>query len=53
MKSFCEIAKIKNAKVVAEFVENGEVMEFLMSLGIDFFQGYYTGKPVALENIYL
>ncbi|MEB5887477.1 EAL domain-containing protein [Enterobacter roggenkampii] len=53
VKSFCEIAKIKNAKVVAEFVENGEVMEFLMSLGIDFFQGYYTGKPVALENIYL
>lgn len=51
VRSFCEIAKIKNAKVVAEFVENGDVMDYLISLGIDFFQGYHTGKPVALEKI--
>lgn len=49
--SFCEIAKFKKAKIVAEFVENKSTMVFLNSLGIDLFQGYYTGKPISLEKI--
>lgn len=51
VQSFCEIAKLKNAKVIAEFVESEDVLNFLTSLGIDFFQGYHTGKPIALNKI--
>ncbi len=35
--------------VLAEGVENGEQMNFLVAQGIDFMQGYYIGKPMPAE----
>ena len=48
VKSICEIAKAANQQVVAEFVENEEVMKALIKLGVDYGQGYYFAKPEAL-----
>src|SRR5207244_11752094 len=35
--------------VLAEGVETGEQMSFLVSQGIDLLQGYYIGKPIPVE----
>jgi EAL domain-containing protein (putative c-di-GMP-specific phosphodiesterase class I) len=35
--------------VLAEGVENGEQMDFLVAQGVDLMQGYYIGKPMPAE----
>lgn len=49
VKSFCEMAKLKNMEIVAEFVENEEIAKKLTEMGIDWLQGYHIGKPVPVE----
>ncbi len=49
--SICHLARMKNMRVVAEFVENEEIREAAISLGIDYLQGYGIGKPVPLEQL--
>ena len=51
VRSFREVAKIKNMEVVAEFVENKEIEKILIDMGIDWLQGYYIGKPAPVENL--
>ncbi len=41
-------AKKAGKKTVAEFVCNKQVYDIIKNLGIDYSQGYYTGKPKAL-----
>jgi len=41
-------AKRQNIKTIAEYVENEEIFDFLKSLGVDYSQGYYFGKPEYL-----
>lgn len=36
---------------VAEFVSSKEIYEKVTSLGIDYSQGYYFGKPVSFEEV--
>jgi EAL domain-containing protein (putative c-di-GMP-specific phosphodiesterase class I) len=38
-------AKLYGRKTIAEYVENAEQLEKLEKLGVDFAQGYFTGKP--------
>jgi len=38
-------------RVVAEGVENAEVLELLQILGCDIAQGYYFSKPIAAEEV--
>ncbi|MGP1485787.1 MAG: EAL domain-containing protein [Campylobacter sp.] len=47
--AFC---KKLNIKVVAEYVENQEIFDTCVELGVDEFQGFYLGKPAAafVEN---
>ncbi|HCW3106266.1 TPA: EAL domain-containing protein, partial [Citrobacter freundii] len=49
VRSFCEVAKLKNMEVVAEFVENEEIEKMLITMGIGWLQGYHIGKPVPIE----
>lgn len=37
-------------EVTAEGVETGEQFEFLKSVGCDYIQGYYFGKPQPAED---
>ncbi len=34
-----------NIGVIAEFVENEEIFQYLIDMGIGYSQGYYIGKP--------
>lgn len=49
--SFCEAAKLKNMEVVAEFVESEEIKQMLTAMGVDWLQGYHTGKPMPIEDV--
>ncbi len=44
-KEIIDMLHMMNKKVVAEGVETKEEFEILISLGADFFQGYYLARP--------
>jgi len=46
VKSMIEIAKTLNKKIIAEFVENKEILDLLIQYGADYAQGYFIGKPL-------
>ena len=45
VKNLLAYTKKRKIKVVAESIENGEDMETVIRLGVDYLQGYYLGKP--------
>ncbi len=47
VKSMIDVAKTLNKKIVAEFVENEEILDLLKKYGIDMAQGYHIGRPGA------
>lgn len=49
--SICLLARMRNMQVVAEYVETPEVRQAVISLGIDYMQGYDIGKPAPLEAL--
>ena len=51
VKAIHETAIALNKKTVAEFVENEEILNKLIELGIDYAQGYYIGKPMNIETL--
>ncbi|POT59944.1 hypothetical protein C3432_04360 [Citrobacter amalonaticus] len=48
VKSITDLAKAKSLSVVAEFVETAEQRELLLSLGVNYLQGYLIGRPQPL-----
>ncbi|MGN0553282.1 MAG: GGDEF domain-containing protein, partial [Oscillospiraceae bacterium] len=46
IKSTIDFARLNGIKVLAEGVETSEEMKTVISFGVDYIQGYYTGKPV-------
>ncbi len=50
VKTIIAFAKEQNIKIIAEYVENEEIYCLLNSLGVDYSQGYYFGKPSLLES---
>ncbi len=51
VKSITEIAHFMDKKVVAEYVENDEVITVLRELNVDLAQGYGVGRPTLIDNI--
>ena len=49
VKAFREISHAYRIKTVAEFVDSEAVLARLTELGIDYAQGYYVGRPEAVE----
>ena len=47
------VAQTMNLKTVAEYVESKKIMDLLVEMGVNYAQGYYTGKPVTLEKLLL
>jgi len=45
IKTFAEKTSMK---IIAEFVENQQIQDTLMEMGIHYFQGYHIGKPGLL-----
>lgn len=46
-KTLAVLAKEFNIKTITEHIESEELFNAVVSLGIDFAQGYYTGKPTS------
>lgn len=44
-----QYAKKANIKTIAEFVSSAEIAELVREAGVDYFQGYYCGKPQKAE----
>jgi len=49
VKSITEIGHFMGKKIIAECVENEAVLKMLRQIGVDFAQGYYTGKLRKLK----
>ncbi len=45
IRTTVEFAKMNNIKVLAEGVETSNELRMVIDLGVDYIQGYYTGKP--------
>ena len=45
VRTTVEFAKMNDIKVLAEGVETSNEMRMVIDLGVDYIQGYYTGKP--------
>ena len=50
VNSINEVAHLMKIKTIAEFVENEQILERLGQIGIDYVQGYATGKPIAISS---
>jgi hemerythrin-like metal-binding protein/PAS domain S-box-containing protein/diguanylate cyclase (GGDEF)-like protein len=48
VETIIDFAKKMGAKTISEFVCDKAVYDVVKSLGVDYSQGYYTGKPEAL-----
>lgn len=49
VSAMVEIARALGLMTIAEFVENGEILELLRGYGVDFAQGYHVGRPAPVE----
>ena len=50
VKSLNEISRALGKTTIAEFVEDEPTLQKLREIGIDYAQGYHTGRPRALEH---
>jgi len=48
VRAMVEISRVFGMQVIAEWVENAEVADLLKTIGVDYGQGYYFGKPGPL-----
>nr|WP_045625577.1 EAL domain-containing protein [Vibrio parahaemolyticus] len=48
----CETASHMGLKVVAEGIESLEQFEILRDIGVDYFQGYYFGRPRPMSSTF-
>lgn len=51
IRSICELAKVRNLEVVAEYVETQAQLELLEQLGVHYMQGYLIAKPQPLWQL--
>lgn len=49
VRSINDIGHVMGKKTIAEFVEDGKVLEILRSVGVDYAQGYEIGHPMPLS----
>jgi len=51
VKSITEIAHFMGKKVIAECVENEQILTLLGEIGVDYAQGYHVGRPSMLSEL--
>ena len=49
VESINRIGHVMGKKTIAEFVESGEILEKLRTLGVDYAQGYFIRRPERLD----
>ena len=51
IKAVHEVGQVMNLLTIAELVEDSETLERLRTIGVDFAQGYYCGKPFPFKHL--
>jgi EAL domain-containing protein (putative c-di-GMP-specific phosphodiesterase class I)/GGDEF domain-containing protein len=51
VSSMHETSRFLGIKTIAECVENQETLEQLKAIGVDYVQGYHTGKPMRIDQL--
>lgn len=51
VKSITEMGHFLNKHIVAEFVSDKAKYDTVVSLGVDYLQGYHLGKPIMLDTL--
>ena len=51
VQSINQVGHTMNLKVIAEYVENAEIVTSLQEMGIDYGQGYHISKPKPLKDM--
>ncbi|MGO9961325.1 MAG: putative bifunctional diguanylate cyclase/phosphodiesterase [Solirubrobacteraceae bacterium] len=51
VRAVVDIARGLSAETIAEFVQDDETLALLRELGVDYAQGYHTGRPASLDSI--
>ncbi|MFD1215272.1 MULTISPECIES: EAL domain-containing protein [Microbulbifer] len=51
VESINQVAHRLRAQTIAEFVEDAATAERLRTIGVDLVQGYYIGRPIALDEL--
>jgi len=51
VQSINQVGHTMNLKIIAEFVENDQIVKILRAMGVDYGQGYEISKPVPLAEV--
>jgi len=51
VKSINDVGHVMGMKTIAEFVEDDDIKQRLIELGVDYGQGYGLGKPVPIDQV--
>jgi diguanylate cyclase (GGDEF)-like protein/PAS domain S-box-containing protein len=51
VRAMVEVAKALKKRTVAEFVGSAEILKLVRESGVDFAQGFFVGKPDAVEKV--
>lgn len=51
VRCFCDVARVMGLKTVGEFVETDPILQELLSLGVDYAQGYLIHRPEPLAEL--
>lgn len=51
VQSINDVAKVIGMSTIAEFVESEEIVEILREIGVDYAQGFWTGRPMEIDAI--
>ena len=52
VKSINDIGQVMGIETIAEFVENDQIKQKLVEIGVNYVQGYGVGMPEPFENIF-
>jgi EAL domain-containing protein (putative c-di-GMP-specific phosphodiesterase class I) len=51
VKSINDIGHVMGLETIAEFVEDEQIWAKLKSIGVDYGQGYFLGRPAPIDSI--
>jgi diguanylate cyclase (GGDEF)-like protein/PAS domain S-box-containing protein len=51
VRAMVEVARALRKRTVAEFVSSQEILKVVRDSGVDYAQGFFVGKPDAVENL--
>ena len=51
VQSINEMAHLLGKQTIAEYVENADTQKKLVSIGVDYLQGFHIERPMQLDNL--